>query len=306
MRLNRQWARSFVLAGCGASVAWLITSVGQVSWGQQELTEPVFHVAREGGAQQAKPASLPQAAPIAAAAKPFDLTQQPGEHPLTPVIRVWKEVLAHIDSNVRDYSCSFEKRERLEGRLGEKQIISMKVRHQPFSVYMFFHQPYQGREVLYIDGQNNNELTVLEAGFKRRLGPMNLDPNGWLAMRGQKYPITKVGIRNLMAEAIAYAEADTKFGECDVKTDLNTNIDGRPTTLVQIQHPVPRREFRAYITRIFLDNELRVPIHYDAYMWPEAQGQSPPLEESYTYRNMKLNVGLTADDFDPKNPAIFK
>jgi outer membrane lipoprotein-sorting protein len=69
---------------------------------------------------------------------------------------------------------------------------------------------------------------------------------------------------------------------------------------------VPRREFRAYITRIFLDNELRVPIHYDAYMWPETAGQTPPLEESYTYRNMKINTDLTANDFDPKNPEIFR
>jgi hypothetical protein len=30
------------------------------------------------------------------------------------------------------------------------------------------------------------------------------------------------------------------------------------------------------------------------------------LEESYTYANLKLNTGLTAADFDDKNPNIFK
>ena len=44
----------------------------------------------------------------------------------------------------------------------------MKVRHEPFSVYMWFLKPFQGREVLYVDGQNNNEMVVLEAGLKRR------------------------------------------------------------------------------------------------------------------------------------------
>jgi hypothetical protein len=191
--------------------------------------------------------------------------------------------------------------------LGEKQVISMKVRHQPFSVYMYFNQPFQGREVLFVDGQNDNEMLVLECGWKRRvMGQMQLDPNGMLAMRGQKYPITRVGIRNLIAEAISFAEADTKFAECQLTSNPNTKIDDRPTTLIQIEHPVPRREFRAYITRIFLDNELRVPIHYDAYMWPETAGQTPPLEESYTYRNMKINTDLTANDFDPKNPEIFR
>jgi outer membrane lipoprotein-sorting protein len=41
-------------------------------------------------------------------------------------------------------------------------------------------------------------------------------------------------------------------------------------------------------------------------MWPDANGKNPPLEESYTYRNLQINTGLTANDFDPKNPAIFK
>ena len=305
MRFDGQSATSHFSRCWAVSLAWLLVSVGGVAWGQEPLTEPVFRVAREAS-PQAKPASLPQAVAAAKGAAVFDLTERPGEHPLAPAIRVWKEVLAHIDSNVRDYTCEFEKRERLDGRLGEKQIIALKVRHQPFSVYMFFKQPYQGREVIFVDGQNGNELLILEAGFKRRLGQMQLDPNGWLAMRGQKYPITKVGIRNLIVEAIAFAEADTKFGESQVTTDPNTNIDGRPTTMIQIVHPVPRREFRAYVTRIFLDNQLRVPIHYDAYMWPDANGKNPPLEESYTYRNLQINTGLTANDFDPKNPAIFK
>ena len=32
-------------------------------------------------------------------------------------------------------------------------------------------------------------------------------------------------------------------------------------------------------------------------------GDPPPLLESYTYPNLKLNPGLTNADFDPKNPA---
>ena len=66
---------------------------------------------------------------------------------------------------------------------------------------MYFLKPYQGREVLFVDGANNNEMMVLEAGWKRNLGKMNLDPNGMVAMRGQKHPITEVGIRNLVGQA---------------------------------------------------------------------------------------------------------
>ena len=67
----------------------------------------------------------------------------------------------------------------MDGELGEPQHIMMKVMQQPFSVYMYFLKPYAGREVLYVDGQNNGKMVVLEAGFKRMLGKMNLDPTAW-------------------------------------------------------------------------------------------------------------------------------
>jgi hypothetical protein len=172
---------------------------------------------------------------------------------------------------------------------------------------MQFVKPFQGREVLYVEGQRDNEMVVLEAGWKRKmLGKMQLDPHGMVAMRGQKYPITKVGMKNLLTELIERGEADMKFGECEVSSDPNQQINGRPATLVQVVHPVPRQNFRAHIVRVFLDNELRVPIHYDAFSWPAQPGAQPPLEESYTYTNLKLNNNFTARDFDAENPDIFK
>lgn len=281
----------------------------------QQTTEPVYRVANEAAASPVAPApaAAPTASPAApvaampvAAATSFDLTQKPGEHPLAPTVRVLTDVLANIDQNVRDYTCTLVKQEDLNGALGEQQHIMMKVRNQPFSVYMKFLKPYQGREVLFVDGVNNNELTVLEAGWKRNLGKMNLDPNGMVAMRGQRHPITDVGMRNLTAKLIAGKTAEMQFGECVVTSNPNTKIDNRSTTLIQIEHPNPRPHFPTHITRIFLDNELRVPICYDAYLWPAAPGQTPPLDARYIYSNLKLNVGLAAQDFDSNNPAIFQ
>jgi len=183
----------------------------------------------------------------------------------------------------------------------------MKVRREPFSVYMRFLKPFQGREVLYVDGQNNNEMFVLEAGWKRTmLGKMSFNPENAVVMRGQKYPVTRVGIRNLLGQLIKYNEAEMQYAECEVTSNPDIKITGRSTTMVQIVHPIPRQNFRSHIARVFFDNELRVPIHYDAFLWPEQPGQQPPLEESYTYTNLKLNNGYTARDFDSENPEIFR
>jgi len=181
----------------------------------------------------------------------------------------------------------------------------MKVMHEPFSVYMLFKQPFAGREVLYVAGQNDNKLVALDVGAKRFLGKLSLDPNGALAMKGQKHPITSVGIRNLCGKLLKVSESELKFGESEVTISPST-IDSRKTTLVQIIHPSPRKEFKNYVARIFFDDEHRIPIHYDAYSWPEQAGGKPQLEESYTYQNLQLNNNFTAIDFDPNNPALFK
>jgi hypothetical protein len=294
------------LAVSAGFVVILMATPGSLGQEQSQLSEPVYRVANE--TTPAQPVAVPVASqPAAAPTSPFDLTQQAGEHPLAPFVRVCKESLHSVEQNVRDYSCTLVKRERVDGDLGEPQHIFMKVRHEPFSVYMRFVRPFPGREVLYVDGQNNNEMFVLEAGWKRSvLGKMSFHPENAVVMRGQKYPVTRVGIRNLLAQLIKYNEADMQYAECEMTSNPEIKIAGRSTTMVQITHPIPRQNFRSHIARVFFDNELRVPIHYDSYLWPEQQNQQPPLEESYTYTNLKLNNGFTARDFDSENPEIFR
>jgi hypothetical protein len=72
--------------------------------------------------------------------------------------------------------------------------------------------------------------------------------------------------------------------------------------MIQVVHPVPRRNFLFNVARIYLDDELQIPIRYEAYDWPEQQGADPVLLEEYTYLNLKLNQGFTDADFDVHNP----
>jgi hypothetical protein len=293
-----------------SAVTAVFVIAGAVAYGQNNLTEPVYRVANETSAAQpadAQPADTPAPQPAPAANGPIDLTLQPNEHPLAPVIRALKVSEEVLDSSIQDYSCTFVKRERIEGQLGERQHILMKVAHQPFSVYMNFVQPFAGREVVYVAGQNENKMVVLEAGFKRWVGKLNLDPEGAVAMRGQKHPITQVGIRNLAAKLIKLWEAEMQYAECKVESNAESKVDGRSATMIQVTHPVPRQNFRGHVQRLFIDNELKIPIHYDVHLWPAQPGQAPPLDESYTYQNLKINNGFTARDFDPNNnPEIFK
>jgi hypothetical protein len=250
--------------------------------------------------RQVKPASA------IAPAGPFDLTQQPGEHPLGPCMRLAKSALADIDAKLLDYSAKFTKVERINGDLSDPQQLELRVRHQPFSVYMRFITPNPGQEALYVANQNNGKLVAMGSGWQRRLGPLNLDPEGTLAMRNQRYPITKAGLRNLTSELIQVAEADSKYAECEVTYNDGVKVDGRPATMIEATHPVPRKNFKYHKARIFIDHEHRLPVAYEAYSWPAVAGGEPILEERYIYTNLKLNNGFTDADFSTENPAMFK
>jgi hypothetical protein len=315
-RNTRKSRRNFAIAFTAAGIFF---AACLVVWAQQNLTEPVYRVAAETSTATtssaatatestttAAPATT-EAPPANGAKSPFDLAQQSNEHPLAPVVRTLKASQDTLDKNIRDYSCTFIKRENVDGQLTEYQHIFMKVMHQPFSVYMSFVKPYTGREVVYVEGQNQGKLVALDTGVKRFLGKMQLDVQGAMAMKGNRHPITSVGIRNLCTKLIKMSEEEMKYSECDVKTNPDTKINGRSTTMILVTHPTPRQNFRFHASRIFLDNELRIPIHFDAYTWPAQAGAKPPLEESYTYQNLKINNNYTARDFDAyNNPEIFK
>jgi len=238
------------------------------------------------------------------ASLPSSTPAQPAEHPLVPAIRWAHEGLANIEK-IRDYTATVVKRERIGGTLGEHEYMFVKVRHKPFSVYLHYLGPpdKRGQEVIYIDGQNNGKMWAHGTGMQKTMfGTISLAPDGMIAMRGQLYPVTELGILNLVRRLIEVGEEDMKYGECDVRFIEGAKINGRQCTCIEVMHPVPRRNFLFHRARIFVDEELNVPIRYAAYDWPKQPGEQPPVMEEYTYLDLKLNVGLTPADFDTRNP----
>jgi hypothetical protein len=224
----------------------------------------------------------------------------PNEHPLLPVLRWAKEGLPAIE-NLKDYSAVLLSRERIRGKLGRYQSLFIKIRHQPFSVYAYFQAPagVKGQEVIYVAGKYKGDLLAHQAN---RSVTLFLHPDGLIAMAGRHYPITEIGLVNLVNRLIEVGEEDVKHGECEVKYFTKAKVNGRYTTVIQVSHPVARDIFRYHLARIFVDDELMVPIRYESHDWPQEEGGPPELIEEYTYLDLKLNNGFTDRDFDPANP----
>ena len=280
--------------GLGASPAGL---------GQRPIRDPNVRPAFFPAPAEAAKAETGSATEPAPASIPTQLIAAPGEHPLLPAVRWAKTGIAKLDT-IQDYSCTMVKRERINGTLGEPEHMFVKVRHEPFSVYVYFLGPakVKGQEAIYVRGKNDGNIVAHPVGFRKKLvGKVSLKPDSMLAMAGNRYPMTELGIRRMTERLIEVGEHDCHFGECDVKVTPGVKVNHRDCTRIEVVHPVPRREFLFHLARIYVDSEHNLPTRYEAYEWPEEAGGKPVLTEEYTYLNLKFNNGFTDKDFDPAN-----
>jgi len=257
---------------------------------------------------------------VPSARQPVQLTQQldflnrpayelipparPGDHPLVQAVEWARLGLKRLEM-IQDYSATVAKRERINGKLRDYEYFFVKIRHKPFSVYLYFLSPenLRGQEVIYVEGKNDGKMWAHTVGIRGSLiGTVSLSPTGVIAMKDQRYPLTEIGIKNLTKRLIEVGEQDMKYGECEVRFFRGAKVNDRSCTCLQVVHPVPRRNFLFHIARVFVDDELNIPIRYESYSWPTEPGGPPVLLEEYTYLDIKLNNGFTDLDFDPKNP----
>lgn len=266
-------------------------------------------------------------------------TEPAGEEKAEAGVRQVEQILKQAEeaiAKVNDYSGLMIKHERF-GKKVEKAIMEFKFA-RPFKVYVKYREPHRGREAIYIPGWNNGEVKVHKGSFPDLT--MNLDPYGSWAMEGNHHPITHFGLEstikisaNNLRKAIKNNEGDFKVSESVMwgrpvwKIEAwfpkggHTVVAEEKETLWDISKRTGQDMFlimyankdydapddvkkgqRVFIPRYYggraefcVDRETRLPIKASTRDW------NGNLYESYEYPELKLNVGLTQKDFDPKN-----
>jgi hypothetical protein len=237
---------------------------------------------------------------------------------LDEVLELAREALRKHRENHQDYTATLLKTERIGKTLAPSNTIFLKLRYNPLqsnessrstNVYLKFLEPraQAGREVLFAPERNNGMLKAHEGGLLGLLS-VDLTPNSVLAMRGNRHPITELGIEKLLTKLIEKGERDRKLGDCQVVRKDGETIDGRPCERIDVIHPQKRVihegspiEHEFFMARIWFDKERLIPLKYASYAWPLEEGGEPLLEEEYTYTDLQLNVGLEDSDFDTEN-----
>ena len=240
----------------------------------------------------------------------------PVPHPLVPAMQLAGESYVFLRDQVSDYSCAIVKQERIDGRLKPMEFLSAKVRHQRVvngrqaqraSIYLRFLGPEDmaDREVLWVEGTNGGKMVVRRGGTRFQYLTLELDPAGDAALQYSRYPTSESGMINMVRKLIDVGTADMQYGECEVQIFEDVKVDNRPCKCVQVIHPQRRSVFLFNIVRIFIDDEVPVPIRYEAYDWPASDSEPPPLIEEYTFRNIRLNVGFSDSEFQ-RNYSEYK
>lgn len=222
------------------------------------------------------------------------------EHPLIPAIQLIRQSY-DVLRQIGDYEATLIKQELVNGRM-ISQRIRIRLKEEPFSIYMRFEEPHAGREILYVSGQNNNQLLAHETtGLSSLVGTVSLPLDSPQVLAENRHLITDVGMRRMLEMVIAQWELESQYGETDVKFYPHAKMGNAECEVIETSHPRPRKQFPFHMTRVFLEKQSRLPIRIENYAFPAQVGQPAVLVEEYTYTNVKTNLGLTAADFDRRN-----
>jgi outer membrane lipoprotein-sorting protein len=211
-------------------------------------------------------------------------------------IETWVDEAEAVLSRTESYTAVFHKRERIQGRLRREETILFKFK-KPFKIYMkWIERPYRGRELIYVEGRNDNRIKAHEGGFLGFIN-VNLDPMGSKVMRDNRHPITESGLENLVNLIAGQVRRGMEEGEFESRDLGEENVYGRATSKVEGIFPRDERKgYYCYRTVVNVDIEAKVPIKILIYDWDD------DLIESYGYEDLKLNAGLTEEDFNPESP----
>jgi len=212
-------------------------------------------------------------------------------------------------SAVSDYSATFVKQERIGGVLSEPKVLKVKVRQKPFSVYLKWLKGGDvGREVAYVDGENDNCMLVKFGGIKGHMIPtVKMSPTGDLATAEARYPITEMGIQQLIERILEYRYRDLELSQgvaCRMLAEQQSKAKDCYCFEINYDSPDVCPKFRKSF--IYINKASSLPVCVKNFGWPldgaeELTGK--PLDEAtllecYTFTDIATDDQLSPGAFE--------
>jgi hypothetical protein len=214
----------------------------------------------------------------------------------TDPIAFMRGCIRRYDRDVKGYRCTFVKQERLGGKLQRSEVVDVSFRDYPFSVLFNWREGARlAAKVLYVKGQNDDQLVVKPAGWRGRLVSSVLrEPEGAEAKESSRYPMTQFGIKKGMVRAAAAWGAAQKEGSLKYEHRGKRKIAEAGDRVCHILH---RSAYRVPEE----DGITEATLYYDAETWLQVgstlKGAEGQLIGDYWFRDIVLNPNFAADTF---------
>lgn len=232
---------------------------------------------------------------------------------MSEVLDLAIEVRKNMSVSLDDYQARFVKQEvdkngTLSGVTEMRMKVQTRVRGDredaPMRVYLRFEAPdaVKGREVIWGEDLYDGKMAVHEVGLLLSLKTLWLDPEGMLAMQGQRYPIGEIGLVKLTEKLIERGEKDRNNPDITVTVGVDPEEQDSSYQLIQIRRGQSSGlEDDFSLAEVVFDPERQLILGYRSFGWAEDSSADPPLLESYRYFDVETNVGLTDQDFATTN-----
>lgn len=194
---------------------------------------------------------------------------------------------------VQDYTATFQKQERVGKKLNDRESIHVKFA-KPFKVYMKWLSS-SPKEALYVHGEYGGKVLAYCPGL---LGfwTWTFVPTDPRLMDGNRHPITEIGFGFIIQMMRQNIPAAMQRGEFQLVGLSEESFEGRPTIRIEARFsPSGGRKYYTSHMILNVDKEHLLPVGVTCY------DESGNLEEQYGYKDLKVNVGLTAMDFSKAN-----
>src|SRR6266849_3317216 len=105
---------------------------------------------------------------------------------------------------IKGYSCTFQKQERIDGKLQPSEEIEVFFRAKPFSVFMHWVRgAKRAASVLYVEGENEDKMLVRPTGLAGAFVKVAArDPEGDEARQAGRYTIKQFGLNKTLQRTL--------------------------------------------------------------------------------------------------------
>ena len=202
-------------------------------------------------------------------------------------------------AQLNEYAARFEKQERIGTELRPMEEIDAAVREEPLSVHLkWVGRVDRGKEALYVEDDNDDRVRVW-AGHLPAPFAVNAEPDGALAMKTSRHPITHMGLRTLGRGLFQHQGEPSPALPESFRVLGHMTLDGRRVTVIGRRTVTASNDEAPDALVYGIDEANGLPVFVARYGAPpeatasrnSADGAdhpgNAPLLEFYCYRNVR-------------------